>query len=107
MKKVFLLLVLVCFVASGHSQVSTTNEKLKTLMKNEPKVKDFVFTDAKVLYASVIDDGTNRNGYAQYLYYALKEVNIKTFKVVVVKLRSQNDPKRDNAYGVKLGEYKE
>jgi len=76
-------------------------------MKNEPKVKDFVFTDAKVLYASVIDDGTNRNGYAQYLYYALKEVNIKTFKVVVVKLRSQNDPKRDNAYGVKLGEYKE
>jgi hypothetical protein len=76
-------------------------------MKDEPKVKDFVLTDANVLYVSVTDDGTNRNGYAQYLYYEVKSANIKIFKVVVVRLGSQKDPKRDNAYGVKLGEYKE
>ena len=76
-------------------------------MQDEPKVKDYVYTDANVLYTSVTDDGSNRNGYAQYLYYELKGKGLKPFKVVVVRLGSQNDPKKDNAYGVKLGEYKE
>jgi len=107
MKKLLLFLFLICITASVYPQSPEIKAKLKMLMNDEPKVKDYVLTDANVFYASVLDDGTNRNGYAQYLYYALKGENIKLFKVVVVRLGSQKDPKRDNAYGVKLGEYKE
>jgi hypothetical protein len=34
----------------------------------------------------------------------MKELNIKVYKVKIVKYGSQNDPRRDNAYGIKLGE---
>ena len=73
-------------------------------MQDEPKVKDYVYTDANVLYGAVTDDGSNRNGYALFLYYELKGKGIKPFKVVVVRLGSQKDLKKDNAYRVKLGE---
>lgn len=107
MKTLLLFLALTCITVAGYSQSAEVKQKIKTLMLDEPKVKDYVYTDANVLYASVVDDGTSRNGYAQYLYYELKGKGIKPFKVVIVKLGSQKDPKRENAYGVKLGEYKE
>lgn len=107
MKNLLFLIVLTCITASVFSQTTATKEKLKTLMKDEPKVKDYVLTDANVFYASVLDDGNNRNGYANYLYYLLKEEGIKVYKVVIVKLGSQKDPKRNNAYGVFLGQYSE
>jgi hypothetical protein len=108
MKKLFLFSILV-FIASvtfAQSQPAAVKEKLKTLMKDEPKVKDYVLTDVDYFYVSVIDDGNNRNGYAEYLYYILKAEGIPIYKVVIVKYGSQKDPKRDNVYGIKLGEFR-
>lgn len=36
-------------------------------MGEEPKVKDSLVTDTGALYIGVMDDGTNRNGYAEYV----------------------------------------
>lgn len=76
---------------------------LKAILK-EPKVKDATITDAGVLYVQVVDDGTNRNGYAEYLCSFLKKNYSSVNRVKVVKVNSQNDPSKDNAYGVLLGE---
>ena len=103
MKK--LLFIVVMFIAaSSFAQSAADVDKVKTLMKAEPKVKDFVLTSANVLYVSVIDNGTNRDGYAEYMCQVMRDEHVNVLKVKVVKLGSQKDPKRDNAYGVKLGE---
>jgi hypothetical protein len=106
MKKLTFVLLMLTITAVCFAQPATVKEKLKNLMKDEPKVKDYVLTDVNYFYASVTDDGTNRNGYAEYLYYTLKSEGIIINKVIIVKYGSQKDPKRDNAYGIKLGEFK-
>lgn len=106
MKKLLFFVVLTCITSSVFAQSAATKEKVKTLMKDEPKVKDHVLTDANVLYACLLDDGTRRDGFAEYLYYTLKGEGILVYKVVIVRYGSQKDPKRDNAYGVKIGEFK-
>lgn len=73
-------------------------------VKLEPKVLDAYITDAHVLYVQVRDDGTRRDGYAEYLCQLLKTYHSTANRVKVVKVGSQNDPNRDNAYGVLLGE---
>lgn len=73
-------------------------------IKKEPKVKEAIITEANVLYVSVEDDGTRRDGYANYLCEILKERKATTTWVKVVKVNSINDPNSDNAYGVLLGE---
>jgi hypothetical protein len=73
-------------------------------VKKEMKVKEAIITDANVLYVSVEDDGTIRNGYAQYLCQILNENKATTKWVKIVKVNSINDPNSDNAYGVLLGE---
>ncbi len=95
-------------IASGESKkdpkAEKDNEKILGLVKSEPKVKDAVITDSDVLYVGVIDDGTKRDGYADYLCQVLKDNQSGIGRVKVVKLNSQNDPNKDNAYGVLLGE---
>ena len=73
-------------------------------IRKEPKVKEAIITDANVLYITVEDDGTNRDGYASYICELLREKNASTNWVKVVKVNSTNDPNSDNAYGVLLGE---
>lgn len=73
-------------------------------IKKEPKIKEAFITDANVLYVSVEDDGTNRNGYAEYLCGILKENEASTSWVKIVKVNSINAENSDNAYGVLLGE---
>lgn len=73
-------------------------------IKKEPKVIEALITEANVLYASVIDDGTSRKGYAEYLCMVLKDYNTTVTKVKVVKAGSTDDPNKDNAYGILLGE---
>ncbi len=73
-------------------------------IKKEPKIKEAIITDANVLYVSVEDDGTNRDGYATYLCEILKENKASTSWVKVVKVNSINEENSDNAYGVLLGE---
>ena len=53
--------------------IDEPNNKIALVeIKKEPKIKEAIITDANVLYVTVEDDGTNRNGYAEYL---LKEIN--------------------------------
>lgn len=84
--------------------ISVDTEAVLKDIRKEQKVKEAIITDANVLYAAVIDDGTRRNGYADYLCQVLKEHNITNVRVKVVKFGSTNDPKRYNAYGILLGE---
>lgn len=87
-------------------QVSSSHNNALALdkVKREPKVKDAHITEVGVLYVSVYDDGTNRNGYASYLCELLSGTGSSVSRVKVVKVGSTNDPDKDNAYGVLLGE---
>lgn len=79
-------------------------EKLKKLMADEPSVKDYVLTDSEVLYIGVVDDGSKRDGLASYFCQQMKDNSISVDRVKIVEYGSQNNPNRDNAYGVLLGE---
>lgn len=78
-------------------------EALKAIL-SEPKVTDAIITDANVLYASVNDDGSNRDGYASYLCNVLIDFKSPVRTVKIVKTNSSKDPNKDNAYGVLLGQ---
>lgn len=80
-------------------------KSLSTLMADEPKVRDFVLTDAQVLYVSVRDDGTNRKGLAMYFCDLMAENAIQCNMVKVVEFGSMNTPSADNAYGRELGRH--
>ena len=107
-------LVLVFFIYRGIYNSTKTKEtsnatpkkiEFETHIKsNEPSVQDFVINDANVLYISVKDDGTDRTGLASYFCELASDYNLKLFKVKVVKYGSQNSPKKDNVYGILLGE---
>lgn len=79
-------------------------KSLLELINAEPKVKEAIITDSNVLYVSVEDDGTKRDGFANYLCELIKEKGSNIMLVKVVKVNSTKDPNRDNAYGVLLGE---
>lgn len=83
---------------------NTNNKAALDEIKKEPKIFEAFLTDANVLYVSVADDGTRRDGYAEYLCQIIKEHNATIEYVKVVKAGSTKDPNRDNAYGVLLGE---
>lgn len=82
--------------------IPNSKEVILIKVRNEPKVIEAIITDAKVLYVSVRDDGTRRTGYAEYICMIAKSSFVE--RVKVVKVNSQNDPNRDNSYGVLLGE---
>ena len=73
-------------------------------IRKEAKIKEAFISEAGVLYVSVVDDGTNRDGYASYLCEILREKNAEANRVKIIKVNSTRDPKRDNAYGILLGE---
>lgn len=85
-------------------QDNANNKKALEEIRKEQKITEAFLSDANVLYVSVADDGTKRDGYAQYLCGILKENQATTKWVKVVKVGSINDPKADNAYGILLGE---
>jgi hypothetical protein len=80
------------------------NEKALIAIRKEKKVAEAFLSDANVLYISVKDDGTRRDGYAEYICQVIKENGSKIDRVKVTKVGSTNDPNRDNAYGILLGE---
>ena len=79
--------------------------RLDSMMRNEQKVLDYAVTPSDILYVTVYDDGTRRDGLAEYFYYQMKEIEYEIAAVKIVKAYSQKDPKRDNAYGILLGEH--
>ncbi len=80
------------------------NEKLLSLVRKEKKVKEAIITDVNVLYVSVKSDGTNRNGYADYICHLIKESGSTIRWVKIVEAGTTNSPNATNAYGVLLGE---
>lgn len=86
------------------TETSPANEEVLAAMMAEPKIKDAYINDANVLYVQVADDGTKRDGYAEYLCQVAKDKGVSLFKVRVMKVNTFNDPNRYNAYGVLLGE---
>jgi nitrogenase molybdenum-iron protein alpha/beta subunit len=114
MKKILIIAGIIFFAIyllneSKESKTSETKSNqgnvnaLKEIRK-EAKVKEALITEAGVLYVSVVDDGTNRNGYASYLCEILREKNAEVNRVKIIKVNSTKDPNRDNAYGILLGE---
>lgn len=60
---------------------------------DEPTVKDATWMTDTNLYVGVIDDGTSRNGFAQYLCQAAQERGVPTArKFRSRKLRSSSSP---------------
>jgi len=106
-KLLSIVIVTLLFYNCGEN-IKPQNEKNNILaldeIRKEPKVKEAIITDANVLYVSVEDDGTKRDGYADYLCEILREKNATTNWVKVIKVNSANDLNAENAYGVLLGE---
>ena len=82
------------------------NAKALELVRKEKKVDEAIITDANVLYVSVQDDGSRRDGFASYLCEILRENKAKARWVKITRTGSTNAPDRDNAFGVLLGESK-
>jgi hypothetical protein len=80
------------------------NAKALELVRKEKKVDEAIITDANVLYVSVQDDGSRRDGFASYLCEILRENKAKARWVKITRTGSTNAPDRDNAFGVLLGE---
>jgi hypothetical protein len=96
---------LFCNCGGSIKPADETNNKLALEeIRKEPKIKEAIITDSNVLYVSVDDDGTKRDGYAEYLCEVLKEKEATTNWVKIIKVNSANDSNSDNAYGVLLGE---
>ena len=116
---IFLLLILFWCVgrkgkdagAKTETSISSTKlshyesiDRLKDIMETEKQVKDYTLTDVGVLYVSVEADGTNRNGLAEYFCQLAKDERLSVNRVRIIRVGSQTDPDRTNAYGVVIGE---
>lgn len=104
---IFLSLLIVFAIAScksGKPEDNPNNKAALEEIRKEPKVVEAMMNDTDVLYVSVYDDGTRRDGYASYICQILKEHSSTISRVKVMKAGSTNDPNKDNAYGVLLGE---
>jgi len=99
---VVVIIVIIAFAVSNYKKGippvdNSKNELFLTIVKKEPKVKDAVITDILFLYASVVDDQTNRNGYADYMCQLAKDngANITKVKIVdnmdVIAQKSQSN----------------
>lgn len=83
---------------------NSINREVLKVIQTEPKIKEAIITDTGVLYVSVINDGTSRDGYAAYLCEIVREYRGTIERVKVVQVNTTNHPHRDNAYGILLGE---
>jgi len=104
---VFLTISIVTLTGCSETPKPQDNPNNKLALEEisrEPKVKEAMITDANVLYVTVEDDGTRRDGYAGYLCEVLNDHKATPKMVKVVKVNSSKDPDADNAYGVLLGE---
>jgi len=88
MKKIVLGIFLFTCLLFG----ATTNN-FDFLVKNEQKVKKVYFDqNFKKLVVLVKDDGTNRNGYAQYISLELKEHGYTTKDVAIIYIKDISTP---------------
>ncbi len=69
------------------SKKDTSKEKAKIitylLSAKEPKIKDALWSSDRVLAVGVFDDGSNRDGYAQYLCMILYDYELKGERIYI------------------------
>ena len=88
MKKLLFILSLIAFIPNTYADdLDKAREEVKQYFigDDEPKVKDAAWTSDFVFKVGVKDDGTNRNGYAEYVCLELYSRGFKD-KGVLVKV---------------------
>lgn len=95
-------------IAKMNPEQDPAQENAKKIMlaglKTEKVAKDVFLTDADFLYVSVKNDGTSRNGLAEYFCQQANDLGYMPFFVRIVAAGTSNNPNSDNAYGITLGE---
>lgn len=81
----FLAFLILCSAPAIAETYSVNHEKVKKLFQsNEEKTaKDAVWTANDIFKVGVITDGTNRNGYAEYVCSVLDDYGFKGKKIWV------------------------
>ena len=82
---IFLLTLLAATITSEAKAFSARHDKVANIFKSkaEPTAKDAVWTDPKIFKVGVIDNGSNRNGYAEYVCEVLMDEGFRGEKVWV------------------------
>ena len=88
MKKIILgTLVSIVLIGCGSNKnaVSEADQKeiISYLTQNEPTVKDATWSNSSTLKVGVINDGTNRDGYAQYICEVLNQKGLQGKQITV------------------------
>lgn len=80
------------------------NDAFLAEVKKEPKVLDATITSANVLYVSMANNGSRRDGFADYLCQVKSDFNTTVTRIKIVAHGTAKSPDRDNAYGILIGE---
>lgn len=75
-------LTLCALALTAHAASPSQQAFVQQLIKSEPKVKDATWMTTRNLYVGVLDDGTRRDGYAQYICEEAKSHGATMVKVV-------------------------
>ena len=108
MRKLFCLIMIVGMLALSANAIAGNYSKnyqevIKYFISSaEPQVKDAVWTQENFLYLGVYDDGSKRNGYAQYACLVLNDMGFrgKNIYVKIIDLHKMYKTKK----WIKLGE---
>ena len=99
------LILTVLLVPGSFASASAGNwrEQAISVLKTEPKVVDAMFTQDISLWVSMKDDGSRRDGYAEYVCLALYEAGMQNGDFVVIKILDAAALTRDKM--VELGRF--
>lgn len=93
---------------SWSSTAAASWDSALTAIRSEPKVKD-VLLQTGVLYVGVLDDGSRREGYAQYICELLREHaverpgrSVPVHVMDIAKIKHRNDWVKLGSHNCKL-----
>lgn len=109
MKTIFTILTLCLFFSCGKSESNKQVEKVRNeniikLINEEKRVLEVVVTDSNIVYVSLKGDGKSQKGFAEYICQLITDQMPKVNRVKIVEHGTTKHPKKDNAYGILLGE---
>ncbi|WP_148639426.1 hypothetical protein [Aquimarina longa] len=73
-------------------------------IKTESKIKNAFISDDSILYVEVLDDGTSRDGYADYLCQVLLDFKPINLEIKVIKYEPKKELKNGVFNRIILGE---
>lgn len=85
MKRLIVTLAIAVSLVSA-SLAADWREKAVETIKSEPKVVDALFTQDISLWVSMRDDGSRRDGFAEYLCMTLHEEGMNVGDFVIIKI---------------------